>query len=73
MEIFKIQRPLSTNVPEDSPALIYNQDRSVEQQFPISPELSRYFEPFEFKVYVYGEVDDQGTLQLHDKAEQQEW
>ncbi len=59
--IFKIQLPLSTSlkIPE---ALIYNEDRSVMGQIPITEDLRSLFPPGVFKIFVTGTIDDEGAL-----------
>ena len=75
LEIFKIQIPVSTNVkPQQALALIYNEDKSIEVQFPLK-DIKPYFKEYEYKRYVYGFVDLGGTLQLFNlpHIENQDW
>jgi len=66
VEIFKVQIPVSTNVSlEEAMCFIYNEDRSIEEHFPVKSVLPFFkWRDGEFKRYMYGYVDDKGTLQL---------
>ncbi|MGI9250792.1 MAG: hypothetical protein ACR2PR_06305 [Pseudohongiellaceae bacterium] len=51
MEILKIQVPLDTNEPEPF-ALVYNEDKSIFAQVPMSEDVLSHFDDGEFKIYV---------------------
>jgi hypothetical protein len=67
--IVKVQLPLAG---DQTRALVYNQDRSVIQMLPISPELLDKFGPEEVKAYCYAEVDRDGFV-LMGRAPDQAW
>ena len=69
-EIFKIQLPIRTTEPVPK-ALIYNEDRSIEEIFPAS-SFKSLFENGEMKIFHYGELID-GTLNINHRAPNQEW
>lgn len=56
MQVFKIQRPISTNEPSPL-ALAYNKDRSQQKQFRMTKDLFDFMGP-EYKVYVEGRIVD---------------
>lgn len=71
MEIFKVQVSLIQPTPEKL-ALVYNESRSVEGQFPASEELLDLMagEP---KKYFLGEVYEDGKVSLHVEVPEQDW
>lgn len=70
-EIVKVQIPLMTNGVEPT-ALIYNKDRSIIVQIPISDEILSMFQPGQYKIYVFAELKDT-LLHLGDNAPEQNW
>lgn len=75
MEIFKIQMPLSSN-DTNPPALIYNEDRSIQGHIEITPELKEAMDSRP-KAFFYGErfTNDNGELAMgwRQEAPWQEW
>ena len=69
-EIFKVQLPVSSNVPNPS-ALIYNEDRSIEEHLDVNL-VKQYFIGNEMKVFIYGVLTDE-VLHLEGRAPYQEW
>lgn len=67
-EIFKIQRPVSNS----SLLLIYNKDRSICSQIPITQEVAKLMAT-SYKIYVRGYVNNDGILQIEEKVSQQRW
>lgn len=70
--IVKVQVPLATN--EKKPlALVYNEDRSIQFQMPVSAELLDKMEgrPKAFFRGVYNEEEQ--TFGLHEEAPWQDW
>lgn len=75
--IFKVQVSLFPGGADRS-VLIYNEDKSVCVAWPLSevPLMQEFFdaEPQVLKVYMEGELDDEGCLTLSgDIVEGQEW
>ncbi len=74
--IFKIQRRLGGNDPETvGKVLVYNQDRSLQEFLPETPDLLELMgdEP---KLYVEAEVDGEGMLQINGwelPSQHQDW
>lgn len=71
--IVKVQAPLESNE-EDAPFQIYNQDRTVEVQFPSSavPDLWLALRDRP-KAYFEAMIDGTGKLHLVKEAEAQPW
>ena len=69
LEIFKIQRPIASS---SQILLIYNEDRSVYGNLPMSQELAGLMGT-DYKIYVKGYVDDEGMLYIEEKVEPQLW
>lgn len=67
--IFKLQRAL---YPTDGDVLVYNKDRSYFGQIPMTPELNALFGD-RIKVFVTGEVNDNGNLMKTMPCEDQPW
>lgn len=68
--IFKIQRSL---FPPDADCLVYNEDRSVQGQFPVTKEM-RDFMGDDMKVYVRGVWRKKdGKLEIDERLEDQNW
>jgi hypothetical protein len=66
----KVQRPITANV-RNPPALIYNRDRSLQEQFPLTQELLVKLAG-DFKAYYWASFKD-GVLFLEERAPEQEW
>lgn len=71
-EVFKLQRPLHTNG-DYNEILIYNEDRSVEAQLPVSSEVIELIFNDEYKVYMLGKVGDDGIVRISGRVEDQDW
>ena len=70
--IFKVQIPLVSSH-ECPPALIYNEDRSILDEVPITSKLRALFPEDVFKIYVHGTIDDAGVVDLNEVVGEQEW
>lgn len=68
--IVKVQMPVASNV-KNPPALVYNKDRSIEQEF-LCVEGLRKVMGDKFKKYFYARVDND-ELVLTGEAPYQEW
>ena len=71
-EIWKLQRPVFTNQPT-SMVLMYNEDRSKEGSFPMTPEVLDLFDDDEYKMFVHGTISKDGQIEFEGEAEWQEW
>ena len=73
-QIFKIQRPIVTSDPEPK-CLVYNQDRSIYGQIPLTAEVVKELFPNgELKQYVRGSFDPQtGDVTLDELVGEQDW
>lgn len=69
--IIKVQRPLHTTEPHPQ-VLVYNQDRSILQQFPFTEELQELFRDDVLKLYFEATLRN-GELTLVNNIEQQDW
>jgi hypothetical protein len=69
--IIKVQRPLHTTEPNPQ-VLVYNQDRSILQQFPFTEELQELFRDDVLKLYFEATLR-RGELTLVKNIEQQDW
>ena len=69
--IIKVQRPLFTTEPNPQ-VLVYNQDRSICQQFPFTEELQELFRDDVLKLYFEATIRN-GELTLVNNIEQQDW
>ena len=67
-EIFKIQRPLAGDMCQ---VLVYNKDRSIESQVPMTTDLQKLFGS-RAKIYHMAKVEG-GELILGEPVEPQEW
>ena len=67
-QIFKLQKSL--NAP--SVMLIYNKNRSIFDQFPLSDEVAKFMED-KFKIYVYGTIESDGQVRINGVAPEQRW
>lgn len=70
-EIFKIQRPLGM-IGTSVLVLVYNYDRSIYGQFPMSQELAKLMGA-DFKIYVKGYIDNSDMLQVVEKTTSRNW
>lgn len=70
-EIFKIQRPL-VMIGTSVLVLVYNYDRSIYGQFPMSQELAKLMGT-DFKIYVKGYIDSSDMLQVVEKTTSRNW
>ena len=68
--IVKVQVPLASNHPEPE-ALIYNQDRSLMQQFPMSKALRQLMKGYDKRYFHAG--FDKGTLTIGKPTKAQDW
>lgn len=68
--IVKVQIPLATNAPTPM-ALIYNEDRSVEYQTPVTRDLRRKMKG-QWKTFMHAELVDT-ILHLGKMAPWQDW
>ena len=68
-EIFKLQRPMGMT---GGPILIYNRNRSIFSQIPITQEIAKYM-GISYKIYVKGYIDSDGILQINEKVGAQRW
>lgn len=73
--IIKVQRPLATNMPSDQPVLylVYNEDRSLMDHVTLEdPAIVDMFggDP---KMYVNARLWVDGTLQIIDRTDDQDW
>lgn len=68
--IVKVQVPLAYS--HDAEVLVYNEDRSIQQQFPYSEDLAEIMgeEP---KKYFYAHTGLDGYLHLDEEAPAQDW
>lgn len=69
IQIFKVQKPVG-GAPH--PALIYNEDRSILGEVPMTPELTTLMKG-SYKIYVKGYIDDDGMLFIDEKVNNQIW
>jgi hypothetical protein len=69
--IVKVQMPIASNHDEPE-VMVYNEDRSVMQQFPLSDDL-REIMGEELKKYFYAHTGMDGFLHLDGEAPAQEW
>lgn len=69
--IVKVQRSLSTNLPEEQ-CLIYNESRSIMHQQPMPASIKRWFKGDEPKFYGYATYRD-GNLEIQRRVESQPW
>lgn len=70
-QIFKVQRPICSSE-NDTPILIYNKDRSIYHQMPISQEMAKFIGT-SYKIYVKGYINSEGILQIVEKVGNQPW
>ena len=69
--LFKIQRPLSSSDEQGmTECLVYNEDRSIMGQIPMSKDIFELFGD-EVKLYVKGSMSKAGTLNID--AVQADW
>jgi hypothetical protein len=69
--IIKLQVPLASSEPNPK-ALVYNQDRSVEQMFPISPEIMKLMKGRP-KAYFVAKINADQELEILAEATPQSW
>lgn len=72
--IFKIQKTLYST--DGQTYLIYNKDRSIQNQsiqVGEMPELDEMFDDDEFKIYVKGYIDRKDNIVINRKVEGQDW
>lgn len=68
--IFKVQRAID---PPDAEVLVYNEDRSIMGQFPMTEELLTWFGD-KYKLYIEGVFNEStGRIDLIRVVEEQEW
>lgn len=70
--IFKVQIPIVSNVIEPD-ALVYNEDRSILEEVPVTMELQELFPPGVAKIYVKGTYNQKGEIDLQEVVEDQPW
>lgn len=70
--IFKVQVPLTSNT-TSPPALVYNEDRTVLKEIPITSEMMQLFPEGAVKVYVKGTIDRNGDIDLQQRVKDQDW
>ncbi len=71
-EIFKLQRPIVTNRP-DQQILVYNKDRSKIGQFGADTHVMKLF-GMGLKVFLWGTWNPEtGQIELHKEAPWQKW
>lgn len=70
--VLKIQRPIVTTE-ETQLALIYNQARTINQQFPITSDLAEMFDEGEYKIFALAHPDEKGHLNIVSKAYEDDW
>lgn len=70
--IVKVQRSITTSeaVPQ---VLVYNEDRSLQYQGPLTMEVAEWFEEDEYKFYADAEIDELGRFALNYRVEEQDW
>ena len=71
----KLQRPLVSNSDSDLiTVLIYNEDRSIAGEVDMAQGfIDLLFDEDEYKVFIEGEVGENGTLTIVDPVVEQEW
>ncbi len=69
--IVKVQQSLATSA-EQRQMLVYNEDRTVFGQFPVTQEVLAVLSDRP-KVFFHAEVDETGFVQLSGEAPWQEW
>ena len=72
MQTWKIQRSLYTNADVDQ-VLIYNKDRSVEGQMPLTENVLRLFPEGSHKIFVRGVMNKNGSIDIRAVIEDQDW
>jgi hypothetical protein len=72
IQIFKLQRSIVTTEP-DTQVLIYNEDRSYMGQLQMTPEVADLFPQYGSKIYIHGDIDEDGVIEFLNQAEQQDW
>lgn len=74
--IVKIQIPLASNEP-DPPALVYNEDRSIEQTFPLNRAIVDMLTDSNGKTkpkaYFEAYLDEDGRLVIGHEVGEQNW
>lgn len=70
--IFKIQRSIVTNAPQQM-CLIYNYDRTLSGEIPLSDNIARLFRDGEYKIYVDGSVNRNGHLTIKSRVKPRTW
>lgn len=70
--IFKIQRSIMTNAPQQM-CLIYNCDRTLTGEIPLSDNIARLFRDGEHKIYVDGSVNRNGHLTIKSRVKPRTW
>jgi hypothetical protein len=75
LEIFKVQRPVACTPGAEMELYVYNRDRTLRFQGPVSQETRRELFPHdEYKVFRWGRLRDDGeTIELKGEAAWQEW
>lgn len=70
-QIFKVQRPICSST-NDMPVLIYNKDRSIYSQIPFSQEIAKFMGT-DYKIYVRGNINENGIFNIVEKVGNQPW
>lgn len=70
-EVFKIQKPIHSSSP-DILCLVYNRDRSAYGEIPLTPELDALMGS-SYKIYVKGQMNEDGFLEISHKIAKQRW
>ena len=71
VQIFKVQRPICSSE-SNAPILIYNKDRSIYYQMPISQEIAKFMGT-SYRIYIKGYINNDGILQIIEKVGNQPW
>lgn len=69
--IVKVQRSIVTSHPTQM-CLVYNKDRSLEQEFELTPEMEEIFGD-RLKYYCEASEDDDGALLLIGEVDAPDW
>jgi len=70
--IFKLQRSIVTTE-ADTQVLIYNEDQSYMGQFAMTSEIASLFPQHGLKIYIHGDINEDGVIEFKHQAEKQDW
>lgn len=69
--IFKLQRSILTTAKKQQ-LIVYNKDRSIFFQGPLGKTIGEFMDK-DFKMFVHGDIDENGMLRIAKEARWQEW